>query len=453
MGIFDTLKKYKWMLPLIQDADRNVRRKLLKNVRKKKDNFYPEGEFHADIKNLINCMLCPNMCRFDCGTLKAAEKETIGPAYKSRIGYYLTTGKIDPNDPANKEFVDLMYKCTNEENCKIWCPFEFSVVSLLETVRDDLNEKGLMPDYCTKQIDKLHNTGTIEEENIFKTYAEKGIENIETEGDDDVFYYVGCEMMKFPEVVKANIAFLKKAGVKFSTNFDQKVCCGAPALNIRDKGTVQMLADKNMELIKKTGADIVVSDCPGCVNALKNRYQKFGVGIETQKPSEEEDDDSEEEEESETIIKGYFEDGPKIIHIVEYIKNMVEEGELRFNEIPEKYHKVTIHDPCLHARNLNDTTSIRTILENIPNLEIVESVYNKDFGHCCGWSGTVHWADTEISIKEAQNRIDELKETGARVIITTCPTCELGLAYGISEEDKDSIEIIDLSELISKAIQ
>lgn len=444
----EELKKYKWMIPLISGAERNVRRKLLKNLRKKKERFYPEGEYHADIKNLINCMLCPNMCRFDCGTLKAAEKETLAPAYKSRIGYFLTTGKINPSDPENKEFVDLMYKCSNEASCELWCPFNISLFSLLETVRDDLNEKGLMPEYCKEQIDKLQETGTIEDHNIFKTYKEKGIENIETEGDDDIFYYVGCETMKFPEVVKTNIELLKKACIKFSTNLEQKVCCGAPALNIRDSETVNTLADKNLELIKKTDAEIVVSDCPGCVNALKNRYQKFGIGKEVEKPKGGEED----EEETETIIKSYFEEGPKIIHIVEYIKELIKNGTLKFKEIPENYKKVTIHDPCLLARNLNDTTSIRAILEAIPGLEILEPIYNKDFGHCCGWSGTVHWADKEISIMEAQNRINELKETSAKVIVTACPTCELGLDYGIKEEDKDKIEIIDLSELISKAI-
>ena len=94
-------------------------------------NFFPEGDYKADVKNLVNCMLCPNMCRFDCGTLQASQKETMSPAYKARIGYYLTIGKIDYND---SEFVNLMYKCTNEENCKVWSRPATS--DLLNTVRN-----------------------------------------------------------------------------------------------------------------------------------------------------------------------------------------------------------------------------------------------------------------------------------------------------------------------------
>ena len=45
MGIFETLKKYKWMLPIITKADRDIKRKILKNFRLKKQNFYPEGEY------------------------------------------------------------------------------------------------------------------------------------------------------------------------------------------------------------------------------------------------------------------------------------------------------------------------------------------------------------------------------------------------------------------------
>ncbi|MFX1338972.1 MAG: (Fe-S)-binding protein [Promethearchaeota archaeon] len=420
----EILKKYKWMGPIIDAMDRDIKRLFMKNFRMRDKNFFPEGEYKADIKNLVNCMLCPNMCRFDCGTLQAEQKETMSPAYKARIGYYLTIGKIDPLKEENKAFIDLMYKCSNEESCKVWCPFEFSVVSLLETVRDDLNDKGLMPDYCKEQIEKLKKTNTIEDHNIYETYKEKGIENIETDGNDEVYYYIGCESMKFPEVIKANIEILKKAGVKFSTNLEKKVCCGGPAFNIRDLETGINFANKNKDLIEKTGAKVVVSDCPGCVVTLTNRYQKAGIEI-----------------------------GTKIIHIVEYIKQLVDDGKIKLEKnMSGEFSNITIHDPCLISRNLNDISSIRSILSKVPDLEISEPIYNKDNVHCCGWSGTAHWADRALAIKEAKNRINELKETGSNVIVSACPLCELGLAYGVSEDDKEKIKIIDIAELLIKAL-
>lgn len=424
MGVEETLNKYKWMLPLIQKADRSTRSILMKNFRQKKANFYPKGEFKADVDNLIKCMLCPNLCRFDCGTLQASLTETMSPAYKTRIGYYLTMGKIDPTKDENKPFIDLIYKCTNEENCKVWCPFDFSVVSLLETVRDDLNDKGLMPDYCKQQIDKLNKTNTIEDYNIYKTYKEKGIENVETKGNDEVFYYIGCESMKFPEVVKANIQILKKAGIKFSTNLDKKICCGGPAFNIRDLETAKEFANKNKELIESTGTTIIVSDCPGCILTLTNRYEKVGIKIEK-----------------------------NVLHTAQYFKKLIDDGKLRLhNNIPDEYKKITIHDPCLIARNLKDTESIRAIINKIPDIEVIEPIYNKEYGHCCGWSGTAHWADKDLAVREARNRVNELKETEAHVFISACPLCELGLSHGIYETEKEKYNILDISELIIKVL-
>ena len=420
----EILKKYKWVGPFIQKMDRDIKKIFMKNFRMRDKNYFPEGDYKADIKNLVNCMLCPNLCKFDCGTLQSSLTETMSPAYKARIGYYLTTGKIDPTKKENKDFIDLMYKCSNEENCKVWCPFEFSVVSLLETVRDDLNDKGLMPDYCKQQINKLKKTNTIEEYNIYETYKEKGIENIETDGNDEVFYYIGCESMKFPEVIKANMEILKKAGIKFSTNLDKKVCCGGPAFNIRDLITAKEFANKNKELIESTGAEIIISDCPGCVLTLTNRYEKAGIKIEKE-----------------------------ILHTAQYFKKLIDDGKLRLqNNIPEEYKKITIHDPCLIARNLKDTESIRGIINKIPDIEVIEPIYNKEYSHCCGWSGTAHWADKDLAVREARNRVNELKETEAHIFISACPLCELGLAYGIYETEKEKYNILDISELLIKVL-
>jgi len=419
--VSEILKKYKWMGPIIAKMDRDVKRIFMKNFRLRDKNFFPEGDYKADIKNLVNCMLCPNMCRFDCGALQASQKETMSPAYKARIGYYLTIGKIDYTDT---EFVNLMYKCTNEESCKVWCPFGFSVVSLLETVREDINAKGYMPDYCKEQINKLNESNTIEGYNIYDTYKELGIENIESDGKDDVFYYLGCESMKFPDVIKANMNILKKAGIKFSTNLDSKVCCGGPLFNIRDFTTAKDFAEKNKSLIESTGAKIIVSDCPGCVLTLTKRYESIGVKINA-----------------------------RIIHIVEFITQLLDEGKLSINrDIPDEYKKLTIHDPCLIARNLNDSSSIRSVLNKIPGIELIEPTYNKELTHCCGWSGTLHWADRNLAIKEAQNRVSELKDTGVNNFISACPLCELGLKYGLTEDDKAFIKILDISELLEKVL-
>ncbi|MHA1527268.1 MAG: hypothetical protein ACTSQD_09560 [Promethearchaeota archaeon] len=65
----EILDKYKWMGPIIEKMDSDIKRIFMKNFRLREKNFFSKGDSKADVKNLVNCMLCPNMCRFDCGTL------------------------------------------------------------------------------------------------------------------------------------------------------------------------------------------------------------------------------------------------------------------------------------------------------------------------------------------------------------------------------------------------
>ncbi|MFW9877762.1 MAG: (Fe-S)-binding protein, partial [Candidatus Thorarchaeota archaeon] len=164
--------------------------------------------------------------------------------------------------------------------------------------------------------------------------------------------------------------------------------------------------------------------CPGCVLTLSERYEKVGISIEKE-----------------------------IIHITKFFAKLIEDGKLKFTkESSEEFRKITIHDPCLIVRNLNDVDSIRKILNQIEGLELIEPIYTKELVHCCGWSGTAHWADRETAIKEAQKRVNELKETGVNTIISACPLCELGLAYGLKEQEKEKYKILDISEILLKVL-
>jgi len=46
----EILKKYKWMGPIIDAMDRDIKRIFMKNFRMRDKNFFPEGEYKADIR-------------------------------------------------------------------------------------------------------------------------------------------------------------------------------------------------------------------------------------------------------------------------------------------------------------------------------------------------------------------------------------------------------------------
>jgi len=53
----------------------------------------------------------------------------------------------------------------------------------------------------------------------------------------------------------------------------------------------------------------------------------------------------------------------------------------------------------------------------------------------------------------AVNRVKELLETGARMIVTHCPGCIMQLQHGLSELKADGVEVLDLAQVLAMAME
>lgn len=108
---------------------------------------------------------------------------------------------------------------------------------------------------------------------------------------------------------------------------------------------------------------------------------------------------------------------------------------------------VAIHDSCRLARELEITEEIRDIL-NAVGVKLQEPQRNRAWTSCCG--GPSKLLFPELSHTIAGRRVDELKETGADVILTSCPYCLSALHGSAEKQDKDSIE--DLIEFLYRGL-
>ena len=53
----------------------------------------------------------------------------------------------------------------------------------------------------------------------------------------------------------------------------------------------------------------------------------------------------------------------------------------------------------------------------------------------------------------AENRVSELLETGAEIIVTHCPGCALQLKGGLKALKVDNVEVLDLAQVIDMAME
>lgn len=406
--------KYTWMIKaFLFGTNFTAKRRIISGfLGSKKYLKIPEGETHTNMKDLLKCALCPNMCKFECPTLRATRKEMYAPATKSRISYFIERGVLDPSDPHTAE---VPYICTNCDGCKNWCPMGISTGELLKGVRADLVERG-----CVSDELKAFNTRVLENRTTFtkETFSSHPEYDVQM-ADPEVFYYMGCVMAeKKPEAVMANISILKKAGVRFCTYSNERQCCGGPSFTVGFRETTRELGENNLELLEKAGAPTVITDCPACKDTIQKKYVDLGLKHKL-----------------------------TVMTTTEYYKLLIDEGRIQPTKKVDL--SITYHDPCIAARGFGDIDTARSILAKIPGLELREPFLNKKETQCCGMGGVSHVHHPEISEAIGSQRYDQLTNTGADKIVTSCPACEEG--FMIASRGKTG-KVMDIAEILEKSL-
>ncbi len=94
-----------------------------------------------------------------------------------------------------------------------------------------------------------------------------------------VTYHDPCHMSRYQNITKQPRELIKKIpGINFVEMQEADRCCGAAgSYNIMHYEQSMKVLEKKMEFLKKTGADILTTECPGCVIQLTYGVKKAGL--------------------------------------------------------------------------------------------------------------------------------------------------------------------------------
>jgi glycolate oxidase iron-sulfur subunit len=95
-----------------------------------------------------------------------------------------------------------------------------------------------------------------------------------------VTYHDPCHMSRYQKVIKEPRALLRKIpGMNYIELPEADRCCGAAgSYNLMHYEQSMRVLDRKMEMVKKTGAEILTTECPGCIIQLSHGARRAGLG-------------------------------------------------------------------------------------------------------------------------------------------------------------------------------
>ncbi len=364
---------------------------------------------------------------YDCGKCTATCPVTrIGGSLSPRRTVLST--HLPHADPAVHS-ADLA-SCLTCRACDLRCPVQVDYTGLVRELRTLAHEEGAEPECphggALQSLMRMMARGTQRQQRLgwigsdLRTDPARG----------HVFLWTGCTVYYdafFPEYgmrtldgTRAAVRLLNALG-EVPVVSPEEACCGHDLLWNGDRPSFEALARRNAALLRASGASVVVAPCAECARTLRLDYAPFlGAGA------------------------------PRILHLSEYLLERIAELPLTRPEAV----RVTYQDPCRLGRHLGVVDAPRRLLEAVPGLERVEMAHHGRNATCCA-GGT--WSACDRYAKKLQvERLKEARATGATILVTACPKCQIH--FRCAQKDPNlgqdiAIEMRDVAQVLADALR
>jgi len=372
-----------------------------------------------------SCIRC-GLCLATCPVYRATLRETDSPRGRVALLRAVGEGRLQPD----QEMADRYYQCLLCASCANICPSGVPLEEILQVARDDMSRQKLQPEVLTRLariIGEHHNISGDDNTNrlLWTANMDRPPSGVAPHETADVVYFVGCVGSFFPRsyrLPQTMAQLMDRAGLDYAVLGGEEWCCGYPLLINGDLDKAGELIRHNLEKVRAMQARQVVFTCPSCLHIWSHVYKEAAGG---QLPFE-------------------------LLHATELLGAMVDEGRLKFREMPPQ--RVTYHDPCDLGRKEGIFDAPRRVLSAIPGLELVEMRDNRANSHCCGGGGNLETFDAALSHSVSDRRLEQAQEVEAQVIASACQQCERTLTEA-ARRNRVRVKVVDIAELALQALE
>ncbi|MCB2186398.1 MAG: LUD domain-containing protein [Deltaproteobacteria bacterium] len=219
--------------------------------------------------------------------------------------------------------------------------------------------------------------------------------------------FAGCLVdFVYPGQAQAFLELLRGRDIAVDFPPDQ-TCCGLPAQMLAEEDTARDVARQNLAALDPAAYDYVVTLCASCASHLKENYPRLlagdpGHGVKAAQMA------------------------GKILDASSFLRDVV--GLEPPAEVSGQ--KTAYHAPCHLCRGLGVHEAPRQLLAEHTGQYL--PLANEEV--CCGFGGSFSVAFPELSARILENKLRQVAESGAEVLVTDCPGCVLQLAGGLDQQ-------------------
>ncbi|MBQ8811308.1 MAG: (Fe-S)-binding protein [Bacteroidales bacterium] len=298
-----------------------------------------------------------------------------------------------------KRIEEISDKCLLCGKCSAVCPVGVEG-DKMRIAQRSVRKYNLAPDYSNIDTNKLTNT-------VNKNVITPNI-NVSHANNHRIAYFSGCMTALTPAISKSMSAILDKCAIEW-VHLDKEggICCGRPMWMAGRFDQARQMIEKNTEMLKASGADILLLSCPICYKIFKEKYRLDGI---------------------------------EILHHTEFIDRMVAEGVISLKRTERRY---VYHDPCELGRGCGIYEQPRKVVNGIGCL--VEADKNGKESICCG--GSIGSLSLGFEKRKAltENALQNLTSASPDIIVTACPLCRSTFNRYSDIPVKDIAEITEAS--------
>jgi len=326
---------------------------------------------------------------------------------------------------------DEIWSCTTCGACEEECPLLVEYIDKIVDLRRGMVDGGNVPQTLQKPLKALESRGNpygkMEKKRADWTKAKDfqtscAVSILDGKNGAETLYFVDSITSyddRIQGIGRATAKILDHVGENFAILGAAEKDSGHDVRRFGEEMLFIALRDHNVDAIKASGVQRIVTADPHAYHALKHDYR----------------------------------DVPPVEHISQVIAREIKTGKLALNKVEDDSKVYTYHDPCYLGRHNRIYDDPRDVLDAIPGLERVEMGRSRDRSFCCGGGGLMLFYEPKEDQRMGVARVRMAAEAGANVIVTACPFCMVNIEDGIKVAGLEGkMTAIDLAELAAQHI-